>query len=405
VNVLHVCNSASGGAALSTLGLIDKLRDMGVTSSIVCHDAGSPKERQDMADAVEGRVIFTTLYWWNKKIRSTMWKRPLLEARQLWRTGFTKSSTAKVIDFAQRNCIDLIHSNTILTLEGAHASRAMNVPHVWHVRELVGRCEPFQFSLEGQAWGNFVARNCDALIANSMATREKIENYVPAAILHTIPNGIDLARFTKKDVSNSDNQVVVGMVASLTSRVKNHELFIRAASEVSKDLDIEFRIYGHDPTHGGTNSSDGYANSMLQLIDALGLNSRLRIAGFRELPEEIMAEIDILVHPTHQESFGRVLVEAMAAGIPVIGMLGGGAKEIVADGQTGWLIEPGDTPTMARRISELAANPTQRSVMGEAGLQRAEQLYSLDSCARRVFDVYQQVVSPRNSIAPQPATV
>ena len=112
--VLHILNSAGGGAALSTLSLIDYLTTQGIASAAVCHDAGTPQERQALEDAVRGDVLYTRLYWWNRKIRMPAWKRPLVEARQIVATGWSLGSAARVAEAAERWHADLIHTNTIL---------------------------------------------------------------------------------------------------------------------------------------------------------------------------------------------------------------------------------------------------------------------------------------------------
>ncbi len=197
-HVLHVLNGAAGGAALSTLGLIEALRARGVESSAVCHDFGSPTERRQIAEAVGGRLLMTPLYWWNRKIRLPAWKRPLSELRQLWRTRWKRRSTALVADFARRNAVDLIHSNTILTVEGGLASRQLGLPHVWHVRELVGPGHPYRFACEGPALGRFLQTLAEKVIANSEATATAIRAWLPPGLLEVVPNGIDLSRFVPR---------------------------------------------------------------------------------------------------------------------------------------------------------------------------------------------------------------
>src|SRR5690606_6503984 len=113
--VLHVLNSAAGGAALSTFDLIARFRAAGIRSAAVCHDAGSEHERSVLRELTDGEVCFTTLYWWNKKIRVPRWKRPLSEAKQLVRTGWKRGSARLVTEFAARHGAELIHTNTILT--------------------------------------------------------------------------------------------------------------------------------------------------------------------------------------------------------------------------------------------------------------------------------------------------
>ncbi len=99
--VLHILNSAGGGAALSTLSLIDYLTAQGIASAAVCHDAGTAEERKALEGAVGGDVLYTRLYWWNRKIRMPAWKRPLVEARQIVATGWSLGSAARVAEAAQ----------------------------------------------------------------------------------------------------------------------------------------------------------------------------------------------------------------------------------------------------------------------------------------------------------------
>src|ERR1051325_5377409 len=90
--VLHVLNSASGGAALSTIGLMEAFWKEGIEACAVCHDSGNSAERALIQEACRGQAIFTTLYWSNKKTRAPLWKRPLLEIRDLLKTGCARRS-------------------------------------------------------------------------------------------------------------------------------------------------------------------------------------------------------------------------------------------------------------------------------------------------------------------------
>src|SRR5262249_36414407 len=127
--VLHVLSGATGGAALSSLGIITALRSHGIRACVVCHDMGADL-KPAIREATDGEVLFTQLYWQNRKIRSAWWKRPVHEALQLARTGGSIGSSVKTAAFARRHGVDLIHSGTILTPEGAIAARWLRLPHV-----------------------------------------------------------------------------------------------------------------------------------------------------------------------------------------------------------------------------------------------------------------------------------
>ncbi len=391
--VLHVLNSASGGAALSTIGLMDSLRKQGIDACAVCHDSGGQSERDLLSEATQGNVIFAPLYWWNRKIRAKTWKRPLIEANQLRRTGFKRGSTAKVTRFAQDQQADLIHTNTICTPEGGAAARNLGLPHVWHLRELVGPGRPFRLPVEGDRLGRHLAKQCSFLVANSNVTADIVRGWLPDGLLQIVPNGIDISQFAVRQTTPPGKQLVAAMVGSISSNWKKHPLFVDAASQVDPSLDIEFRIYGHDPSQGGTVAGNAYADALHAQIDRLGLRNRFAFPGFMSNPADIMSQIDILVHQADDESFGRVIVEAMAAGIPVVGVRGGGVGEIVIHNETGLLGPPNDATALAKGIDILARDADLRHRMGIAGRERAETTYSLESCAAGILKVYQAAMS------------
>lgn len=385
--VLHVLNGPSGGAALSAISLMTALSAEGIEASAICHDAGTPHEREALREATHGRVVFSPLYWWNRKIRTRPWKRPLIEAAQLVRTGATCVSTLRVAQCARRYQADLVHTNTLTTPEGGKTARLLRLPHVWHVRELVGKGHPFRLWREGQALGRYLARHASVVVANSQASATGIRPYVPSDALEVVPNGVDLSHFRLRETRRSGAPVVVGMVGNLTSRVKKHLLFVEAASRVDRRLDVSFRIYGHRAPKG-----DAYEREIETCISRHGLAERVRLAGHYPEPSAIMEEVDVLVHPADGESFGRVVVEAMAAGIPVVGARGGGVAEIVVDGVTGLLAAPENADDLARDIARLVASPDLRRDLGSKGRKRAEACYSLTACKDAMLAVYQKAM-------------
>ena len=406
--VLHVLNNAGGGAALSTLGLIEGLADEGIRSCAVCHDSGTVAERAALDEAVQGAVLYTPLYWWNRKIRSPLWRRPLSEAKQIVRTTWSLGSSARVAAFAARHRADLIHTNTMLNPEGGRAALRLGLPHVWHIRELWGPGNPFRLSREGPAFGRYVARYCSKFIANSEICAAQIRNWLPEGLLEVVPNGIDLTRFHPRPASKETGRIIIGMVGNLTSRSKKHQLFVEAASLVDRNLPIEWRVYGYDPSCDGKVAGDSYVDALHNQLARLGIVNRFRFPGYVTDQAEIMSQIDMLVHPADNESFGRIVVEAMAAGLPVVGARGGGVSEIVKHGTTGLLADPDNARDLAACIEQLARDSLRRRAMGRAGRQRAESYYSMEACRDGVLRVYEQAMARplgrTNALTPSAAT-
>ncbi len=399
--VLHVLNSPTGGAALSTLGLIAEFRRHGIRSCAVCDTNGFQADFNVIAEAVEGRVAFTKLYWTNHKIRSALWKRPIQEMRQLVQTRCQWGSTQEIIAMARQWHADLIHTNTIVTSEGGFAARRLGLPHVWHLREMIGPGQPIRLPFEGAKFGAYLAPNCSKLIANSESSAARVRAWLPPGLMEVVPNGIDISRFHPRSAPVCDGRVIVGMTGNLTSRWKKHALFVEAASKVDRRLPIEWRFYGHDPSQGGTTPGDPYLDKLHARIARAGIADRFVWPGFVADPAQIMSQIDILVHPADGESFGRVVVEAMAAGLPVVGVRGGGVGEIVRDGETGLLAEIDNSQELAAHIERLVRNPQLRTALGQAGRKRAESTYSLEACVAGVLRVYEQAMArPLNRRTP-----
>jgi len=387
--VLHVLNSSSGGAVLSTLSLMDEFAKRGIESYAVCHSLGYCDEDERLREATGGNVVFTPLYWWNRKLRMPAWRRPLSAVRQIMRTGWARSSTAVVAEFARKHAVDLIHTNTLVTPEGGRAARSLGLPHVWHIRELVGPGNPYRLPYEGAAFGRYMSKHCSRLIANSHICGKQIVGWVPDDMLAIVPNGIQLGRFHPHTAPARPDRLVVAMVGNLTSQTKKHDLFVAAAALVDRELPIEWRFYGHDPSHGGTVTGDLYVDALHAQIRAAGLTDRFTFSGFTKDPAKLMSQVDLLVHPSDTESFGRILVEAMATNLPTIGVRAGGASEIIVDGVTGLLAEKDSPAELARCIERLARDPELRKKLGAAGRQRAIDLYSLEGCANGVLRVYE----------------
>ncbi len=385
MNVLHVINGAGGGAAASVRGLATALEQHGITSSAVCHVAGSKLHRQALDDAMHGRVVFTPLYWWNQKVRAAAWKRPLVELRQLATTRVLLGSCHHVVEAARRFGADLIHTNNLLTPEGGLCALRLGLPHVWHARELVGPTQPFRLRVEGKPFGAVLARLASEVIANSHAMAACLQPWLAPGRpkLTVIQNGVDVDAFSPRRPTAAGTAVTFGMVASLASRVKNHALFVEAIARVAAGTHARFVVVGEIP-------NDAFVRALQRRITELGIAERVHFVGAAATPQQAMQHIDVLVHPCAVESFGRVVVEAMACGLPVIGAGGGGVAEIVDDGVTGVLFSPGDADALARAIELLAHDVTLRERLGAAGRRRSCAQFSVEATASSVAQVYER---------------
>jgi glycosyltransferase involved in cell wall biosynthesis len=122
--------------------------------------------------------------------------------------------------------------------------------------------------------------------------------------------------------------------------------------------------------------------------DALGLGDRLHLLGWRPDADACMAAFDVLAHPSRWEGLGLVLLEAMARARPIVASRVSAIPEIVADGQTGRLVEPDDPDALARALADLLADPVRRQALGAAGRRRLEERFTVERMTAATVGVY-----------------
>lgn len=195
--------------------------------------------------------------------------------------------------------------------------------------------------------------------------------------IQLLRNGIHTARFAAaaqpyrlhKILDLPEDAILCGIVGSITRR-KGHDLllpaFVKARAQVPN---LHLVVVGETPS-----DDQGFANDLRARSDA-----RVHWLGARSDMAQLMGSLDLLLSPSRYEGMGRVNVEAMAAGVAVIGSNDTGIAEVVVDQETGLLVDPENTADFARAIIQLAQSPNIRKRMGAAGRTRAQTLFEADT--------------------------
>ena len=143
---------------------------------------------------------------------------------------------------------------------------------------------------------------------------------------------LDLGKNIRKNLNINSNNLLIGMVANLSATMKRHDIFIKMAALLTKKHShVHFAIFGSEPKAKNNIYNEGYiyAKKIKQLVIDLNIKNQFIWGGFQPQIPELMSAIDILVHPCEVEGFGRIAIESMAAGKPVIGPMEGGIAETV----------------------------------------------------------------------------
>lgn len=135
-----------------------------------------------------------------------------------------------------------------------------------------------------------------------------------------------------------------------------------------------------------------YARRVEEEVRRRGLGSRVRLLGLRRDLERVLPAFDLFLHTSAMEGFPNSVMEAMAAGLPVVATAAGGTPELVLEGETGFLAPVGDVERLAERASALLADPERRRRMGEAGARRVRHTFSLPRMVDATARVYEEVL-------------
>jgi glycosyltransferase involved in cell wall biosynthesis len=342
--------------------------------------------------------------WWNRKYDLALWRRAAIASSTSLRTLFGSRPVLKLSRKIAEWRIDLVHTSTSLTIAGALAARVSRKPHIWHVREWIGQRGLFRFWLPDPWLVRVFNMLADRIASESHFAGSVFFEQGAARNVNVIYDGVDCADYDRPDagcdlrrsLNVEPKEILVAMVANLGATMKRHDVFIEMSARLAPLFPCtRFVVFGQEPRGGSRlhDSGSRYAANLKRLVSSLGLGERFIWAGFQENIPEMMAALDILVHPCEVEGFGRIAIEAMAARRPVVGPNRGGISETVVDGHTGFLVEPGNVSGFADSLARLLRDGELRRRMGEQARRHVEENFSLQQHVRQVTSLYEEVLS------------
>ena len=207
----------------------------------------------------------------------------------------------------------------------------------------------------------------------------------PAAIV-TIANGLDLKRAPRTRTGGSP---LVTTVANLRPG-KGHEILIDAAAEVARRIPgVTFGLIG-----------DGSRRAELEHYAASrGLSGVVRFEGHRSNVKEILANSDVFAFPSFMEASPNAVMEAMAAGIPVVATNVGGIPEVIVHGESGLLVPPADSRSLAEALVRVLSDSSMATRLGAAGRATVESRFGFERMVGEFEALYREQLAKRSSRA------
>jgi glycosyltransferase involved in cell wall biosynthesis len=282
---------------------------------------------------------------------------------------------------------DVVITNTVVVVSGALAAWLLKKPHVWYINEFgdLDHGLIFDLGLKTTAW--LIRKLSDCVIFNSQATYEHFRRTMPEnRVRHIyyavhIPASLDKSHNSVFPAGKSLTCLILGTVAES----KGQEDAIRAIGELAgKGYSCELVIAGD-----GIKKYHMFLESLIKEYD---ISDRVRFVGFVDPPFPVIQQSDVLLMCSRCEAFGRVTVEAMKLGKPVIGTASGGTKELIIEGFNGFLYPVGDYRALAGKIQFFIERKEKLLEMGENARKWANERFNLERYGKDLMAVIESAV-------------
>ena len=386
-----------GGAEISLLTLIKYLHTKGYKLYVaIPYKIDSKYVKLLKPYIVE--FIFVKPMSWHRKSKLGLFQRSLSYLYRSYKSkGWHIVPTIMLYKFIKKHNINIVHTNTFMAIDGAFAAKISGIAHVQHVRESIGDDEYslFTFPLQSkkELFKKIMNQLHDKIIVNSDFIKNISSSYFSSEKLVKVYNPLVDCFFDVKSTKNSPKKKInVGLVANVTSKIKNHGLFVdiaRVCKEANFENILQFNIYGKLPT-----VKDEYYKSLRKKIKENNLESRVQFKGEYLNPIDMYNEIDIMIHTCNCESFGRVFIEAMAMGVPVIAADGGGASELIRNGENGFIVDVNYPKGFVDKIDLLIREKDVREKLVNNGKKYSLKFKSENTC-REVETIYNDLIYDR----------
>jgi glycosyltransferase involved in cell wall biosynthesis len=275
---------------------------------------------------------------------------------------------------------DLLHTHGYAqNVTGTAAGLLAGVPVVAHAHGfLEWKASPKRRRME-----RMLTRWRRAVIACSAAVRDELlEAGLDRRKVVLLPNAADLGRFRPRETSRLSKPPVIGVLGSL-SPAKGHDILLEAMTLLQRE--------GHRPEAWFIGDGERRA-SLEEEAARRGLAGRVRFLGHRSDVPDLLPRLDVMAFPSRSEGFGLAVVEAQASGVPVVTARTGGLEEVVADGDSGLLVPPGDAAALATALERLLEDEGLRETLRAGGLASAAS-YDIGPYVERLVRLYGKVLA------------
>ncbi|NJD63408.1 MAG: glycosyltransferase family 4 protein [Deltaproteobacteria bacterium] len=389
VRVLFVSHDAGmWGAQRTLLALLSGI-DRSVCSPLLILPYDGPMRRR--AEELRIPVFETPLVHWIPVSAGMSARRRVRHLSRFLKT--LRSRCGAIERLIADHGIDLVYTNTVTCAEGAIAARNTRIPHVWHIHEHLAGNRELAPLFPRRAYCAAVGSLSKSVVFCSRSLARAYPQLArKASVVH---NGLAVPPVRDRDAARAEANRTLDLdpgaklvaAAGALHPGKDYLTLLDAAQQVAlSGAETVFLIAGA--------GSESYTGMLRERIEELRLGSRVRLLGWRDDLQDLLAAVDVLVISSVQESFGLTAIEALAAETPVVSTRCGGPEEILENGSAGLLVPVKDPMAMADAIVRLLRDPELRRRMGERGRARVIEHFGVDRYVRELQRVILGTAAP-----------
>jgi glycosyltransferase involved in cell wall biosynthesis len=305
---------------------------------------------------------------------------------------FDPQVRVRIADIAVRHGVDVIHTHGYKSdVYGYWAARRAQLP-------IVATCHGWPGTSLGMrgyyALDRFILRNFDALVTVSPSARHILEQAgISAALISQIDNGVDCSAFASSHVGENPARLPgtaprIGFVGRLSREKGIHFLLEAAKAVVAKHPKVSFVLIGEGPEHAHLEA----------LCGRLGIAGRVFFLGARRDMPDVYSSMDIFVLPSLSENMPVTILEAMAAGKPVIATSVGAVPAVIIPEKTGLLVQPEDVVGLTSALLRYLSDAPFANAMGQNAGERVKTSFSAEAMAQKYTEVYRRIARKRTAL-------
>lgn len=370
--------SELGGAELCLLETIDALKVSGHDCFVILPTKGDI-ELELQKREISYRIIPYRL--WVSANRSI--------PKKIARFLINRFAASKVATQIKKWHCEVLITNTMTIVTGALAAHYVGIPHIWHIHEFGYEDHGYRFD-----WGEnrsyaLMNKYTERFIVNSEATYQKYARHLPANKIDLIYLSVQMKSMAAselpeslKNIFSDKSDLKCIMVGSLHARKRQEHAIEAVRILKDKGFKIELVMVG--------SHENEYAHSMQNLVNEYHLDQSIQFIETVKNPFPVMKQADVLLMCSRSEAFGRVTVEAMYTGIPVIGANSGGTSELIKPDFNG-LLYNSTVEDLAEKMLYLVNHRDEIKKMGENAAEWSKKMFTEDKYRNKLSDILNKI--------------